>query len=455
MKQKILAVMLIIIFLFPNFSFGRNLDVNLEASYEEDTKNWTIMYYLCYDLSVMYEYKQEMFEKLTNIKSNKNLNIVVCFDGINKEDSEILYIDETGKKINLNSKFNWPDEIDTSEPNTLEIFCEKTMNYYPAENYALIPHISGGRGWQEFCLHDASNGNSGISIPVLSEIMADIHKKTGSKIDVLFVACANGMVEVAYELRENIDYIVGTQDCFPEIEVVPRFTDAVYDLHNNTNMTPFEFSCKAPENLDPEPFYYYEIYENKKLPLLNRILNIFPIKAFHTVIHYPSTAVIDNSKIVSLKDSVNNLSEYLLLHLNVEKTKKDIEKAREKTQEYGKCNCKFKNLWKIYYRYSLEILAYDCFIDLYDFVENLKNETNDTHLKSLCKDVMENMNKTVPVIKKTDGDMAHGLSIHFPETKRLYNYYTGYIGDLTKRYSEHDFLRDTKWDEFLISYLET
>lgn len=459
MNYKLLAILLIAIFLFSNVTFGKNFNNDKKSikisSDEKDIKKWTVMYYLCYDNNPMYVYKEDMFENLTKIGSNEDLNLVVCFDGLETGDSEIIYINKTGEKINLNSVFNWPDEVDTSNPNTLEIFCTKTINHYPAENYALIPHVSGGRGWQEFCIHDSSDGSSGVSIPKLSEVFGKVNEKTGSIIDVLFVSCANGMIEFAYELRDKVDYIIGMQDCFPEKTVIPQFTDAVRDLHNNTSMTPLEFSCKAPENLDPESFYYYEEYKNKKLPWLNRFFNNLSIKALHTVKHHASTAVIDNSKIVTLKNSVDNLSEYLLLHISTEETQKTVNKARNQTIEYGKCNCKFKKLWIIYTRYSFEIFAYDCFVDLYDFVDNLKNNTNEDYLKKLCDDVIENLNKTIPEIKKTDIDRAHGLSIHFPETMRLYNYYTGYSGNLPKSYGEHEFLLDTKWDEFLISYLET
>ncbi len=446
----ILLVILVNSVIFSNSVFSQDISSNIDS--EGSYSKWTVMYYLCYDSGSMYEYAESMLENLSKIGSNDEVNIVVCYDGSLHEDSKIMYINKNGERINLNSAFNWPAEIDTSDPNTLETFCTQTIEKYPADYYALIPHIPGGRGWQEICFHDSSNGVSGISFPVLSNTIRKINNYTNSKLDVLYVGCANGMVEVSYELRNEVEYIVGTQDCFPRKDVITRFTDAVYDLHDNYNMTPYEFSCRTPENLNPKPFYYYEILENKPLPFLNRFLNKKSFKAFHTVKHYPSASVINNSNADLLIKSIDNLSEYLILHLHTNKTKQTIKTARENTQEYGKCYSKFKKLSIFYKRYSFEILAYDCFIDLYDFSENLKGETNDLHLKLLCRNIMDNMNSTVPIIKKPVNDSSHGLSIYFPETKRLYNWYVGFNGELPEPYENLKFSIDTKWDEFLKTY---
>jgi len=415
------------------------------------TSQWTIMYYMCGD-SNMDDYTQPLLENLSKIGSTDDLNIVALTDNKKLGDSKLYYISESGEKIELNDIFGWPDEVDMSNTNTLELFCKQMMEAYPAEHYAFITYPSGGTGWQLYCIHDETTKNRGVTIPVFTASLKNIVNSVNHKIDVLFVSCAMGMIEIAHEFAPYVDYMVATQDCFPHEHVVKRFYESVWDLRNNTDMTPEEFASRAPARLQPESFYYQESYEGR-LPLLNRILNMLPFPALHTVLHHPSSAVVNLSRVSDLSNAVNNLSSFLILHLHNDDVDEAIKKSRTNVEEYGKCYPKFWVFPRIKLRYCFEIFAYDCFVDLYDFVEILRDNIENPDLNYLCSLVMEKLNETIPAIKATPGHPSHGLSIYFPSSKIMYNKYI-LRGIIPSSYEELMFSHDTSWDDYLRGYLD-
>jgi hypothetical protein len=162
----------------------------------DDISDWTVLYYMAGDVSGMHKWTTPLIENLTMVKSSDNVNIVVFHDGFEKDDFSLFYIDENGKRIDLTSDFGWPKEVDSSSLTTLEEFCTQMMNAYTANHYALIPIVSGGTGWQLFCLHDAHDGNVGVSIPAFAASLQRITDETNASIDVLYTSCAMNMVEV-------------------------------------------------------------------------------------------------------------------------------------------------------------------------------------------------------------------------------------------------------------------
>jgi hypothetical protein len=261
-------------------------------------------------------------------------------------------------------------------------------------------------------------------------------------------------VELAYEMSQYIDYIVGTQDCFSEKYLVARFYQAIWDLHNNTDMSPEEFAKQAPIRLKPISFYYRESYYGW-LPIINKIFNTLPFPGLHTVMHYDNTGVVNNSNIIQLIDAVNNLSIFLLVGLQDHNISYDIKTAREKVRESGKC---YPKTWRFGLGYihqwlALEMISYNGFIDLYDFCENLRNNTNNTFLRYYCREVMEKMNNTILLINKTKDDSTHGLNIYFPPTKYFYNKYV-LPGEIPCKYESIAFSKYTAWDELIKTYLD-
>ena len=123
------------------------------------------------------------------------------------------------------------------------------MNNYPAEHYGMVIFASGGIGWQGYYIGDKDGDGVSARLPDFANTLEDVVKKTGKKIDVLIGSCAVNMIEIAYELQNSVNYIVGTQDCLPETHIMPIFFNAVSKLKNDTGLTPEEFAIQGPLSL--------------------------------------------------------------------------------------------------------------------------------------------------------------------------------------------------------------
>lgn len=455
MKKIVFAGVLCIIIVSLNLSLGyiyANDHTYFCISSSHGSAQWTVMYYMCCD-SNMDEDSKPLIENLSRIKSTSSLNIVLVNDQKEPGDTQLIYIDKDGELVELNQQLGWPNEVDTSNPHTLELFCKDMMILFPAEHYALITYASGGTGWQIYCLHDESDGTVGISLPVLEGVFSNITPQGTQKIDVFMVSCAMGTIELSYQLSPYANYIIGTQDCFEKRDLVHRFYAPVEDLHNNTYMNPEQFASCSPTRLDPHSFYYRESYYGY-LPFLNQILNNLPFTGLHCAMHFPSSSVINLSHIEKLAVALDNLTVFLLANLNNGDVREDVWYARENVRESGKCYPKIRlfGLGMIHGWYAFECLSYDCFIDLYHFVELLSHQTDNVILKNLCASVMEKSNETIPLIKSIL-DKDHGLNIYFPKTRYMYDKYI-FRGRLPCHYEYLRFSQDTQWDEFIRTFIE-
>ena len=414
--------------------------------------NWTVMYYICGDSNIK-DYVESLLENLSHIGSTKDFNLIIFVDRYGEDDFHIYYIGKKGAFIEISTSLGWPSEIDTGDPDILKIFCAQMMRLYPAKYYALIPYASGGTGWQRFCLPDRHPKTRGVSLPDLSNTLEFIFNRTHHKIDLMFGSCGTGVIELAYEVAPYVNYLVLTQDCLSREHLVERFYQATWDVRNNSNLTPEEFGKRAVIHLKPECFYYQESYYNKTLPNWIKILNNSTFKGLHTVLFYDSTAVINTSRVNKLVSKIDQLAYYLLDHIDDKRFLDGISKARSQTREYGKCFPKFYFLEPIYNKTRFEFMAYDCFIDIKDFIGHLKETIYDSQLEFLCNNIINGINETVSAIKKVPGDHSNGLSIYFPQEKILYNKYIFY-GKIPYPYESLSFSKNTNWDEFLKAYLK-
>lgn len=456
MRQIKMSVFFLCIFSFTQLVIGTNSlnnyqtpvspDVNLHSS-----ARWTIMYYMCCDSEGMDPYSEPLLQNLSKIKSTNRLNIVVLNDRYGYGDTNLYYVDRNGSLIELNDLFNWPCEVDTSNPVTFQEFCRQMMEYFPADHYGLITYAGGGTGWQLFCLHDQSQAGRGITLPSLADCFQKITDDGLQPIDVVMVSCAMGTIELAYELSPYVQYIIGTQDCFEQQDLVARFYQFTWDLHNNTDLSPEQLASCAPKHLQPHPFYYAESYFGK-LPLVNRLFNRLAFPRLHAVIHYPSSSVINLSKIQDLTERISEISEFLILHLPEVDIRNAIANARKQVRESGKCYQKTRLPLLSRTPITFEFLAYDAFIDLYHFFSLLTNTTDDETLRNHCISLLNKMNETIPWIKKVPGDESHGLNMYFPETKAMYNKYV-LPGKIPCPYEHLGFSHSSSWDDFLIQYL--
>lgn len=457
MIKKLIVVLILICFTFSNFGLSETVrDESEQINFCELKDKWTVMYYICCDSKEMEEYAKPLIENLSKIGSTENMNLIALYDSKPNNDSRMYYINNSGEKINLNDIFGWPKEVDMSNSNTLELFYKNIRKRYPAEHYALITYADGGTGWQEYPLGD-EDGKGYLTIPDFARCLKKITDDGKIKLDVLQTSCCMSNVELAYEFSSYIDYLITTQEHISKQHWVKRFYQPVWSLRNDTSMTPKSFSKTAALQHEPHTFQMHESYMNWSFPLA-KILDNLPFPQLHMVQCHSSVTIVNLSRINKLKKSIQNLTQFLILHLNDEEMINSIEKARRETREYGKgawaCFIPRGFAWIYNFLLPIEILSYKCRIDLYHFVKLLEKNVDNIHMKKYCNAVMNSINENVVMIKKIEGDPSHGLNIYFPRSKRSYNKKIGH-GELHCPYEKLKFTQDTLWDEFLKSYFRS
>jgi len=470
-KKKLLTIFLIsCLILISNVSINKSAIAQLEINYDppgEITDDWTVMYYICGDLDFFSEDTLDTLENLTKIGAAEGLNILVMMDSIEVGDTQLILVNNTGGKEILNERFGWPDEVDTGNPNTLKLFCELMMNAYPAKYYGLIIVAPGTAGWQLRSLHD-QHGSHGPGWPVFGETLKDITDNGENKIDVIFIeSCVLGMIENAYEIAPYADYMVTSEEHIPDGELCSkRYYEPLWDLKNNTKMTPEEFANRSPYRHNPVNFSFFEgpyASDYANISPLTKFLNKLPNPKWHTVQMHSTCSVVNLTKINPLTTAIDDLASFLILYKDNKSVHQAIKKARSEVREYGKglaknwlLDLQFGFLSKssyFYQKFPLEMFAYDCWIDLYNLVDLIRENVNIPEIKDKCLSVMEKFNDTITSNTIVPGDESHGLSIYFPSSKKMYNRYV-YGPDIPYPYEDLRFSINTMWDEFLKTYLK-
>jgi hypothetical protein len=185
--------------------------------------------------------------------STKDVHILVQLDRIEDQKTRRFRITPGGGfKKDCIETFS---ETNTGDPQVLYSFCQWALEDYPADRYALILWNHGSGWWEDakgrsagsadrrlrqplfrhtfpqahrsICYDDTSGGDA-LDNRELRVVLAGICALLGRKIDLLGMdACLMNMVEVAYQLRDSVQVIVGSEieepfDGWPYAEILSR-----------------------------------------------------------------------------------------------------------------------------------------------------------------------------------------------------------------------------------------
>ena len=262
---------------------------------------WTVMVYMAGDngkvfeglhgnqqlMAPMEEQGYKDIEKMEAIGSSENVAVLVQFDTLSdREHTYRIYIRPANEERIIE---NIPEQ-NTGDPSSLRDFIVWGINHYPAQNYAVILW-NHGTGWKEDDIY-AFARNRGTEINIdndevrsltrspnfsstfflssvievldlddnesraiafddssldfldnakLQQAFREAEEQTGQKVSVIGMdACLMSMVEVAYQLRANADYMVGSQEVEP-LSGWP-YTDILHNLKINPTMSSEELS---------------------------------------------------------------------------------------------------------------------------------------------------------------------------------------------------------------------
>ncbi len=216
--------------------------------------NWTFMVYMAGDNNLDGAALRDIAE-MAKAGSTKDVNILVQLDRIEDQKTRRFRITPGGGfKKDCIETFS---ETNTGDPQILYSFAKWAVDNYPADRYALILWNHGSGWWEDaksravgpagrqphrplfrhtfpqahrsICYDDTSGGDA-LDNRELRVVLAGVCALLGRKIDLLGMdACLMNMVEVAWQLRDSVNVIVGSEieepfDGWPYAEILSRLT---------------------------------------------------------------------------------------------------------------------------------------------------------------------------------------------------------------------------------------
>lgn len=176
-------------------------------------KEWTWMVFLNADNNLDSFGVQDQ-DEMAKVGSNDWLNIVSLIDR-EKGPATLNYI-EKGKVTPVKDM----GELDMGDYKLLVQYVKDMIAQYPAKHYALIIW-NHGAGWKnkdnvmKGISYDDSTGNH-ISTNQMVTAFSEIKQALGRNLDILGMdACLMQMVEVAYAVKGNVDYVVASEETEP------------------------------------------------------------------------------------------------------------------------------------------------------------------------------------------------------------------------------------------------
>ena len=367
-------------------------------------KPWTVILYINADNNLS-SYGAEDLNEMENGINTEDVNVIALLDQGSNGDSRVYEIHHDTDMNNINSpQITVPglgSEVNMGDPNTLSIFIEYVVTHYPAQHYALFVWDHGS-GWVESystagdkfspmgVSYDDTDGDH-LTMLEVKQAFADVYAATGVKLDVFdYDACLMANVEVAYETKDYVHYVVASEQTEPGdgddyVAIGQALTD-------DPNITP--------------------------LDLANVIAHSFVYQYSNDV----TKSVIDGTQLDSLINALSVFAGYLA-------------EAKENGEDVSSWISSAHSFYNSYYK------------DLYDIALKVKQGTSDPKLQAAAQKVMDLVDGTQDgvgaVVKfyELGHDAAKGLSIE----------YHGQYGN-DDFYKSLDSSLKSLWDEFLVVY---
>ncbi|MHA1266582.1 MAG: clostripain-related cysteine peptidase [Candidatus Helarchaeota archaeon] len=282
----------------------------------------------------------------------------------------------------------FPSEPNMGSKATLKNFITYVFNNFPADKYVLDLWDHGG-GIFGICWDDSS-GNDKLSFDEVDEAIGEACSAAGEIIDILAMdACLMHMLEVDYEMREYVNYIVASEETIPGSGY--PYNDMINRLCNNPTQSAATYASAMVDD-------YHTSYSI----------------SYDTTL---SAVDVTTSSITALMGAFNEFVTQLRAQIGAGRSSQ-IASARAATQEF----------------------YYDFFVDLYDFAEEAYSRISDSTFQTAANQLMQNISNAVLNSKQHNNPDAHGISIYFPDNADDYD--SGYETVI-------DLGQETDWDLFL------
>lgn len=198
--------------------------------------NWTVALYMVADNDLAPWCVQDL-EELQSVGSKDGLTIIAQVDW--PDSGAKRYLVNQGS-LEILMDFG---QINSGDPASLAEFASWSFLNYPATNLTLVIW-DHGNGWTKglsevkgICWDGSANDFISVSEGELRYALSRTKRRLGRKIDIVaFDACLMQMVEVLSELRDAVDFVVGSEHLVP-IEGFP-YDSILSKVGANPSITP-------------------------------------------------------------------------------------------------------------------------------------------------------------------------------------------------------------------------
>ncbi len=336
-----------------------------------EAREWTILVFLN-GHNNLDSFGTDDINEMEAVGSSQERAIVVQWASMKSDTTKRLLVRKDRNPTNVSSPvIEEMPRVDMGDYQALIEFIQWGMEKYPAKHY-FVDVWNHGSGWHlreeeelfRSISHDDISGNH-ITTEQLGLAMRTVFETTGNRIDIYGSdACLMGMHEVSEEMREAVDYFVGSE----ELEPGPGWPYDTWlaELAKNPEATPRELGTYLVEE-------YVKSYQDGSQGYADVTLAMYDLAYADQI----------NEKLRSLAAGVDFVGEM---------AKQDILTAAQNAQRF-------------YYR---------DYMDLGDFLTRLRESMDLTEFAEFEElgSVLENY---VVINRTTDGySAAQGVAIWFP-----------------------------------------
>jgi hypothetical protein len=391
MKKSFFTIVafLLVFILFPKLA-------NAKAEVPVNEKEWTFLIFLN-GHNNLDPFAEMNVHQMEQVGSTDKINIVVQWASMGKKTKRFLVTKSKGGKRISSPVLQELPPVDMGDVNELVNFVKWGVENFPAKKY-FVNIWNHGSGWHRKKISPLDTSyddiyDSKITTEQLGSAMSEIRKIMGQKIDILgHDACLMAMVEVAAEVSDDVQVMVGSEEVEPG------------------EGWPYSTFLQAWNQL-----------EDQSATAVSKLLTIEYLKAYSGGVYgyRPVTlSALDLTKINELNQAVQEFSSQLS-SLSVEE---------------------IKQIWKVADK-TLAFYSYDS-KDLRDFIFRLEYSRIGASLPSIekVKSSLANF-----VISNQVSDFyrnASGVAIWLPTYEYEFEHYTD-------RYEKLKFNQATNWNDFL------
>jgi len=374
-------------------------------------ETWTFILYFAGDNNLHLQLERAI-DEIERVANKSNPNILVLSDGWQSGDTRLYHVkyDTTPGVSSPVISVPWnPHELNTGNTQTLVNFVSWAQMNYPAKHY-FLSIANHGRGTTGIAWDNTSGGDNLSAYSELEAALDSITDSGSKKIDVLYLdACLMGMIEDAYEVRDDVEYLVASENLGWSVFAYDAYASSVTD-----STTPRQLAQNIAD-------------------LYMAALRGFPA----------TVSALDLSAIESLGNATDTLAQALETYMDSTTISQTIN-IRSKVQTFDSRD------------YTI-LDNTDEYIDLYHFAELVNADISDITVQSAAQSVMNTITNCVVAEHHQSGrdpwsgndwhlDDAHGIAIYFPPGSGGWDYANYVTG------GSWAFANATTWADFLVNY---